>query len=266
MSARSAITAREAAVFRHSSMGWCVVAGTLCATALFFHLGLGSAEGHFLRVEQIWCYAAALCTPFTAALATMRLFAGERRDGTLPLLLATPVGERSLVFGKYRAAVHLVWLSLALASFPLFLLHALAATPSGLPPAEALRTLASAFARPGEGPLPLDPAALAGAALFLAIHALPFTAFGTLCSVAARRPAAAAGGMLLALGAAGAAGATALLFFPEAKARAAVSGPVSWIAEAALGNFLPGPFLAALAATACMLFLATRLLEDERCR
>ena len=45
---------------------------------------------------------------------TMRLFAEEKRTGSLELLLTMPVTEAQAVLGKYLAAVLLIWLSLAL--------------------------------------------------------------------------------------------------------------------------------------------------------
>jgi ABC-2 type transport system permease protein len=44
---------------------------------------------------------------------TMRLFAEEKRTGSLELLLTMPVTEGQAVAGKYMAAVLLIWLALA---------------------------------------------------------------------------------------------------------------------------------------------------------
>jgi ABC-2 type transport system permease protein len=41
---------------------------------------------------------------FFAPLLTMRLFAEERREGTLELLLTAPVSDASIVFGKFLGA------------------------------------------------------------------------------------------------------------------------------------------------------------------
>ena len=243
MNLRSLIRDRESRAFRHSALGWCVVAGTMCATSLVFLAGLLSPEGDFLRLEQLWCCAAAVCVPFTAAFATMRLFAGERRNGTLPSLLASPATEAELVSGKAASAFRLVLLSAACSVLPLFLLRGIA---GGLPPP--------------------DSAALAGSAVFLFAEDALFTAFGTLCSVAARRPAAAAGGMILSLGALFAGGVSALLFFPDERAAIPLAGPFAWAVEASSGQIPVGPLLAGLSVAACLLFIAIRLLEDERCR
>lgn len=53
---------------------------------------------------------------------TMRLFAEEKRTGSLELLLTMPVTEGQAVAGKYLAAVLLIWLALAgTLSYPLTL-------------------------------------------------------------------------------------------------------------------------------------------------
>ena len=53
---------------------------------------------------------------------TMRLFAEERRTGSIELLSTLPVSEAQMVLGKYLASVSLISLSLALTvTYPLTL-------------------------------------------------------------------------------------------------------------------------------------------------
>lgn len=243
MSIRSVICSREMRVFRHTGSAGAIVAGTMCAVALVLAHELRSTADEFFRVEQLWCFAAALVTPATAAFATMRLFAGERRDGTLSPILAAPVSESSLVAGKFRAAIRIVWLALAASALPIALLAWLS-----------------------RGALRVDVAALIGSAIFLAVHSALFTALGTLCSVLSRRPAAAACGMLLACGAALAAWVTAELFLPVRRASIPFDGPAAWIADCALGRIPPMPLLAGIVGTLCLLFISVRALEAGRWR
>ena len=60
---------------------------------------------------------------FLSPLITMRLFAEERRTGTLEILLTSPVTETEAVLGKFGGAlaVYLVMLLLT-AHYPIFLL------------------------------------------------------------------------------------------------------------------------------------------------
>lgn len=58
-------------------------------------------------------------------LITMSVIAGERRNGTLPLLFAAGVPAWHIVLGKYLAVLGWLWLWLALTlAMPLVLLHA----------------------------------------------------------------------------------------------------------------------------------------------
>lgn len=59
-------------------------------------------------------FQAALLLILTIPLLTMRQFAEERRNGTLELLLSTPVGDLAVVLGKFFANLSLVALLLLL--------------------------------------------------------------------------------------------------------------------------------------------------------
>lgn len=117
-------------------------------------------------------------------LVTMRTFAGERRAQTLPLLLASGVGNARLVLGKYLGAL----------GYVLALLALVAAMPLAL----------------GVG-TSLDFGKLAAAMLGLALFAGALTAIGVACSAWAAQPA---------LAAAAAIAISALLAVVDAGARA----------------------------------------------
>jgi ABC-2 type transport system permease protein len=107
-------------------------------------------------------------------LLTMSAVAGERGNGTLPLLLGTGTPAHAIVLGKYLAVLAwlLIWLALALA-MPLALAHATA----------------------------LDWGKLAAATLGMVCLLATLTAIGVACSAFAAHPAmAAAASLLLALG------------------------------------------------------------------
>ena len=107
-------------------------------------------------------------------LLTMSTLAGERNNGTLPLLLGTGTPPRAIVLGKYLAVLAwlLVWLALVLA-MPLALAHATT----------------------------LDWGKLAAATLGMICLLATLAAIGVACSAFATHPAmAAAASLLLALG------------------------------------------------------------------
>ncbi|MGA8276853.1 MAG: ABC transporter permease [Rhodanobacteraceae bacterium] len=102
-------------------------------------------------------------------LITMRTIAGERRARTLPLLLASGVGNARIVLGKYFGALGLAWLILAVV---------------------LLLPLALEFGST------LDLGRLAAAALGVALYIAALTAIGIFCSTLTAQPALAAGAAL----------------------------------------------------------------------
>lgn len=102
-------------------------------------------------------------------LITMRTLAGERRAQTLPLLLASGVGNARIVLGKYLGAY----------GFALVLILLVAAMPLAL----------------GFG-APLDLGRIAAALLGLSLFAAALTAIGVLASAWAAQPALAAAAAL----------------------------------------------------------------------
>jgi len=74
-----------------------------------------------MRPVFFWC---AVCFLLLIPAVTMRLFAEERRSGTLELLVTMPVSEAQVVLGKYLAAVVLIAVALALtATYPITLAY-----------------------------------------------------------------------------------------------------------------------------------------------
>ncbi|MFI4969584.1 MAG: ABC transporter permease [Lysobacterales bacterium] len=102
-------------------------------------------------------------------LVTMRTIAGERRAATLPLLLASGIGNSRIVLGKYLGALGFVLALLALV---------------------ALMPLALGFGTH------LDIGKIAAALLGLALFAAALTAIGVVCSAWAAQPALAAAAAL----------------------------------------------------------------------
>lgn len=83
-----------------------------------------TGEGGSTPVAALWAVSAAPFLPLLATLLTMRLFADERRDGRLALLLTAPIRERTVVVGKFMGAYCLVagalivYLAMPLVSLP----------------------------------------------------------------------------------------------------------------------------------------------------
>ena len=108
------ITKKELRNFFSSATGYIVLAIFLIGGSLFLWIfpnqynvldsGYASLEGLFVLAPMLFLF---LCPAIT-----MRLFAEERQQGTLEMLLSRPISKLSLVFGKALAGWLLVIIAL----------------------------------------------------------------------------------------------------------------------------------------------------------
>lgn len=124
-----AIFRREFTLYFVSPIGYIVLIVFLLVTGFNFSAGLvqfaafarasnqGLAEGTPVNVNlqllNPLFFNMAFTVLFVVPLLTMRLFAEERRQGSLELLLTYPVSDLEVVLGKYLAALALYGLMLA---------------------------------------------------------------------------------------------------------------------------------------------------------
>ena len=109
-----AIFKRELASFFSSITGALVVTVFLLLTGLFLWVipnDLNIIYTGYATLESLF-YIAPWVYLFLVPAVTMRLFADEKRLGTLDLLLTRPVSELQIVFGKFLAGLSVVLLSL----------------------------------------------------------------------------------------------------------------------------------------------------------
>jgi len=143
-----------------SPFAWIILASVQFLLAIFFYLflsefmeptpwyaGRGLTEVVVVRLLQVTGYVLLLISPFI----TMRLFSDEIRNGTIKLLLSSPVSITELVMGKYLGAMMFFLVLLFLITLmPLSLMAGARLDPglfaSGL---VALVLLSSAFASIG---------------------------------------------------------------------------------------------------------------------
>lgn len=105
---------KEFSTFFSSPMGYIVIGVFLLITGLFLWVfrgeynimdnGYANLNGLFIMAP--WLYL------FLVPAITMRLFAEEKRTGTLELLLSRPISRTSIVMSKYLAGLLLVIVSL----------------------------------------------------------------------------------------------------------------------------------------------------------
>ena len=120
-----AILQKELASYFTSFLAWVVISVFLVLSGYFFYTNLAFfiLQGGFDLNRGLWQYQfhdMRLVLLVISPLLTMRLFAEERRQGTLELLWTYPVRDFSLIAGKYLAALVVLATMMALtATFPI---------------------------------------------------------------------------------------------------------------------------------------------------
>lgn len=157
-----------------SPMAWIVLAVVQFLAAMFFYLLLSryleapqanAAQGITQVVAAGTLQTAGIIILMVSPFLTMRLFSEEQRNGTMQLLMSSPVSLTELVLGKYAGVVAFLFLSLVFI---------------------ALMTLSLL---PGTR---LDPGLLAAGFLGLGLLIATFAAVGLFISTLTRQPGAAA--------------------------------------------------------------------------
>jgi ABC-2 type transport system permease protein len=105
---------KEFCNFFSSPMGYIVVGVFLLFTGLFLWIFPGEfnvLEAGYANIDGLFYFAPWLYL-FLVPAVTMRLFAEERKTGTIELLFTHPISKTSIVLSKYFAGVLLVLFSL----------------------------------------------------------------------------------------------------------------------------------------------------------
>jgi len=117
------IFAREIKAYFVSPIAYVVLIGFVLMSGLFFapYFNWASRNGGEASMYSLF-YNMSITILFVAPLITMRLFAEEKRSGTIEILMTSPVTEAEVVVGKFAASVALFAMMLALTfTAPLFL-------------------------------------------------------------------------------------------------------------------------------------------------
>lgn len=119
MSAIWLVARRELGAYFSGLVGWGIVAGLLFIDGLLFQaFAMGSGEHLSAEVLQTFFYFSFGVVAIAGVLLAMRLVSAELREGTIVLLSTAPIGEWSVVLGKFLAG----WLFLLLATGATFYL------------------------------------------------------------------------------------------------------------------------------------------------
>ncbi|MDR3705035.1 MAG: gliding motility-associated ABC transporter permease subunit GldF [Paludibacteraceae bacterium] len=105
---------KELRSFFSSATGYIVIGVFLLITGLFLWVFPGEyniIESGYAQLDGLFSLAPWLYL-FLVPAVTMRMFAEEKRNGTIELLYTKPISELEIILGKYLAGVVLVMLSL----------------------------------------------------------------------------------------------------------------------------------------------------------
>ena len=116
MSALQVTWLREVRTFRRSFTGTVPIALFLSVVGWTFVMSLRRSDGGVLPLQTLWGVSVSPWIPVLCSVLTMRLFAEERATGMIDLLLVVPTRERSLVLGKFLAALTMTVLAVSLSS------------------------------------------------------------------------------------------------------------------------------------------------------
>jgi ABC-2 type transport system permease protein len=183
------------------------------------------------------------CLTILVTVVSMRLFAEEKRSGTLETLMTAPVTEAEVVLGKYAGALTFVLFSAAVPLAYLFVLRAL-----------------------NPGMAHLDRGALAGGCLITALLASFTLSVGLLVSLMTRNQIAAAITCFCAIWLVLLAGSVGALAPPARAQIGQYLAAVNHIQDFSRGSVDTRPIVLYVSGTALMLFAAVRVLESARWR
>jgi ABC-2 type transport system permease protein len=156
---------RELAACFLSPIAYVLMVMFLATTGFTFFLGVVRNTGSVGAVPPLLFGAMVLGMGALVPAVTMRLFAEEKRAGTIETLMTAPVTESDVVLGKYAGALSFMILVAAPAVANVFILERLS---------------------PGLDLETVDLGALAGGALIYLLLALFFTALGLFISLMTR--------------------------------------------------------------------------------
>jgi len=94
-------------------------------TTFTFMFGVESNNGEVQSLVTLLIYAIMLWHPMLVTVVCMRLFAEEKRSGTLEVLMTAPISETQIIMGKYAGALTFIMLLSLPVATCLFILKSL---------------------------------------------------------------------------------------------------------------------------------------------
>lgn len=115
---------RELAAVFLSPVAYVTMALFLSAATWTFLATVKAQIGRSVYPEQLLFVSILIWVPFLITVICMRLFAEEKRSGTIETLMTTAVGESSVVLAKYAGALLFCWITVVPSIGALYVLAA----------------------------------------------------------------------------------------------------------------------------------------------
>jgi ABC-2 type transport system permease protein len=212
-------------------------------TGLIFWDAVRVNVGSNEPLAAMLCARVVFCLTILVTVVSMRLFAEEKRQGTIETLLTAPVTEAEIVLGKYAGALTFVVFAATVPVSYIFVLQAMS------PGIEAV-----------------DLGALAGGYLITVLLAAFTLAIGLFASLLTRNQIAAAILCFCAVWLVLLAGSAGALMPPSRAGLGEYLASVAHIQDFSRGSVDTRPMVLYLSGTALMLFASVRVLESSRWR
>lgn len=237
------IWCRELAAYFLSPVAYVTFVAYLTAAATTFMVGVLQHAGGAAGLSNVLFDSLFVWLPVLLTVVAMRLFAEEKRSGTMELLMTAPVTEREVVFGKFAGAFTFVLAVLLPTVSTIFLLKAMC---------------------PGITLQDIDLGAIGGGVLILVLATAFFLALGLLISLTARNQIAVAVSTLSLIWLVLMAGWLLSLIPGSPRQVTDYISVTRHVTDFAQGLLELRPVILYLSGTGFLLFVAVRLLESDR--
>jgi ABC-2 type transport system permease protein len=234
---------RELASYFFSPVAYVTAVMFLAAASGTFLLGVLQGAGTQVSLSRTLFESLFLWLPALLTVVSMRLFAEEKRAGTIELLMTAPVTEQQLVLGKFAGGLTFVLLV-------------------ALPAVADLRLLDRLS--PGVTAADIEPGAVLGGCAILVLATATFQALGLLFSITSRSQLTAAISTLAVVWLVMLAGWLLAQVPGHPRHLADFLSVTQHIADFSEGRIDLRPALLHLSVTAYLLFVSIRLLESAR--
>lgn len=234
---------RELTAYFLSPIAYVIIVVFLAMSGGIFLIGVDKNVGSDVSLSYLLFGAVLLWLPILVSIVSMRLFAEEKRSGTLETLMTAPVTDAEVVLGKYAGALSFVLIVILPAILHIFVLAALS-------PSIDIKSV--------------DPGAVSSGCFIVILIAAFFTAIGLAVSLMTGSQIVAAISCFLVIVVCMGAGTLVSLLPVDASRLTQFISPLIHAEDFSRGSVDTRPVVLYITGTIFILFTAVRILESRR--